>query len=275
MIQLTEKYRPKTREEFIGDKTLIDKLDNFIESYKPVILVGPSGVGKTTSAYIIARKYGYYVHELNSSDDRNSDTIESLRSCLTTQDLRPTLFLIDEVDGMTKSPINCQKKLGELLEDTTKPVILTANDEYSLDKKLISSCKVIRMSLHQKYLSEVVELIRKISKKEGIPVTFENVTTDIRSSINNTFYGGTKYKVEKNDFEKVNCIFRNGDMIDIDPIWLFDNVKNFYDGPNIHLAIKQIANYAKFKRKEIFSCLPKATSGYPRYPTYFKLFRKN
>lgn len=75
-----------------------------------LLLSGPPGLGKTTLAYIIAKHAGYRVFEVNASDDRTARTVEDkLKSALDVNpitfdgkvDKRPTLVLVDEIDGAT------------------------------------------------------------------------------------------------------------------------------------------------------------------------------
>ncbi|TIA81228.1 hypothetical protein E3P98_02175 [Wallemia ichthyophaga] len=75
-----------------------------------LLLSGPPGLGKTTLAYIIAKHAGYRVFEVNASDDRSARTVDDkLKSALDvnpitfdgTVDKRPTLVLVDEIDGAT------------------------------------------------------------------------------------------------------------------------------------------------------------------------------
>ncbi|TIC31370.1 P-loop containing nucleoside triphosphate hydrolase protein [Wallemia mellicola] len=75
-----------------------------------MLISGPPGLGKTTLAYVIAKQAGYRVFEVNASDDRSARTVdEKLKSALDVNpitfdgkiDKRPTLVLIDEIDGAT------------------------------------------------------------------------------------------------------------------------------------------------------------------------------
>ncbi|KAN0064727.1 Chromosome transmission fidelity protein 18 [Thecaphora frezii] len=70
-----------------------------------LMVSGPPGLGKTTLAHVIAEHAGYNVFELNASDARTAGAVEDLiRMALESgslKDPRPTLVVIDEIDGAT------------------------------------------------------------------------------------------------------------------------------------------------------------------------------
>ncbi|CAD6915181.1 unnamed protein product [Tilletia controversa] len=71
-----------------------------------LLISGPPGLGKTTLVNIIAAQAGYGVFELNASDARNAGAVENivkmaLQSASLKNPKRPTLVLIDEIDGAT------------------------------------------------------------------------------------------------------------------------------------------------------------------------------
>lgn len=92
----TEKYRPKSYNEIIGNKAHVDKLviwlkkwdpqrapaksgaasKDDITQYKAVLISGPPGIGKTTTAHLVARLEGWDAIELNASDTRSKKAIE-------------------------------------------------------------------------------------------------------------------------------------------------------------------------------------------------------
>jgi len=266
-INLTEKYRPKKYSEFIGDPIILEEMEECIEAGQPILLIGKQGCGKTTAAFLVAYKLGYQVVETNASDKRKKEELEDLKKKLTNKTLFPTLYLLDEVDGVSN-----QKGLYNTIKDSTKPIVMTANFKMKVSMQIKKHAKVIEFRNPSLY--EIVKRIKYIAAKEGLNVTYEKVTHDIRASINNVFYGGDGYKEDPNDFEKVELIFKKGKIYDIDPIWLIDNVKYFYYGYDIYKAIRIIQEYALHKDPMILSCLPRATRGKTGYPYYLRKMRR-
>lgn len=262
---LTEKYRPTTIEDFVDNKDNLNKILESVKKNTPVLLISPPGYGKTTSAYVIAKTLGYSIKEFNASDERKRDSLQELKKVLSSRTFTPTIFLLDEVDGLKNFTF-----LIQILKKPVNPVILTANDKYIV-RELSRVCTTIEFD--KPSLTNIVQHLRKIARKENLPENFV-LTEDIRSSINASFHGGSKYNKEKSDFEKVHDIFHKDDVHDIEPIWLIDNISNFYSGINILHAIECIKTYDLVKRPEVFTSLPKGY-GRPKYPYYFIMRNKN
>lgn len=98
---LADKLRPKTFEEVIGNDKLINVLKNLIKKDKisSLILYGPTGVGKTTIAKIIASYYPLNHFNFNASTDNKKalkDIIDSAKN------YDHTLLFIDEIHRMNR-----------------------------------------------------------------------------------------------------------------------------------------------------------------------------
>lgn len=77
----TEKYRPKSFKDVIGNGKQKKEIETWVDGWKnnqvqkPLLLIGPAGIGKTTMAHIIANEFSEYI-ELNASDERRYDDIK-------------------------------------------------------------------------------------------------------------------------------------------------------------------------------------------------------
>ena len=99
---LADRIRPKTLDEVVGQKNLIGEgkiLRNIIENDEVpnMIFYGPSGVGKTTIANIIAQKTGKTLHRLNAT----TASVADIKNIVSTLDsflaMDGVLLYIDEI----------------------------------------------------------------------------------------------------------------------------------------------------------------------------------
>ncbi len=91
----TDRYAPQTLKEICGNKGQIEKLQSWLSSwaaslksdfkkpgkegmnvFRAVMITGPPGIGKTTSAHLCAKLAGFTPIELNASDARSKKLVE-------------------------------------------------------------------------------------------------------------------------------------------------------------------------------------------------------
>ncbi len=180
----TEKYRPKTLSEVIGNEDSKERLVRWFIKWRSsdkygVLLTGPPGTGKTATVYALARDFGYHVIELNASDYRTAEKImEKLGFIAYGNTLeayisgRPKKLLIffDEIDGI--DPKEDRGGLDAVLKIASKksvPVIASANFiDPVKHKALLDNFEVIeykRLTPKQIYI-----VIKRISELEGLDV---------------------------------------------------------------------------------------------------------
>ncbi|MFP4111666.1 MAG: replication factor C small subunit [Candidatus Woesearchaeota archaeon] len=177
----TEKYRPKTFEEFKGQKDILNKVESFVKkgNMPHLLFSGPAGVGKTTLSLIIARQlfgenWRDNVLELNASDERGIDVIRiKVKDFAKTRSLGNVPFKIiylDECDALTR---DAQQALRRTMENYTKTTrfILSCNYSSKIIDPIQSRCAIFRF----RHLDseDVFKIIDEISIKENIALTPE------------------------------------------------------------------------------------------------------
>lgn len=133
----SEKYRPQRVKEMVGNEeariTFLEWLVNWKNGSKPVLLVGPPGIGKTTLVKASVKELGYDMVELNASDVRTKERLESIiPQLLSNVNIlgKKMLLFLDEVDGMSaRGDRGGFSTLISLLKEPTVPIVMAANAE--------------------------------------------------------------------------------------------------------------------------------------------------
>jgi len=191
----TEKYRPKTLNEYYISKQQLETVKEWItdlknnsENPKPfLILHGTAGIGKTTLAHLILQKHGYEIIECNASDTRTkkqlNETIGGIAKvsvCVDNKNkFKPTAIIMDEIDGLNGvSESSGVQELIDIVVSKDKqtkeiqwvcPVICTTNS--IKEKKLQSLLKYgVLLSLVKPNSNDCIKLINKIAKVENFVI---------------------------------------------------------------------------------------------------------
>ncbi len=164
MEPLAERLRPKTLDEYIGQKHLVGQgavLRNMIESghISSFILWGPPGVGKTTLAQIIANRLDtpfYTLSAVTSGVKDVRDVIERAKGSRFFGSVSPILF-IDEIHRFSKSQ---QDSLLGAVERGIVTLIgaTTENPSFEVIRPLLSRCQLyVLKSLEKADLEELLQ----------------------------------------------------------------------------------------------------------------------
>jgi replication factor C large subunit len=211
MEDWTEKYRPKSLDDIVGNERAIIELRKWANSWangkpkeKAVILSGKPGTGKTSSALALANDFRWTAIELNTSDARNAEKIKKVATMgsinetfsdtgayISSQDGGRKLIILDEADNLYERAVESYKNGNDLsdkggkkaivdtIKTTNQPIILIVNDYYSLIKgggeSLKEMCKLIKF--YNPYPNSIFNFIKRICLREGINVDLKVLQT--------------------------------------------------------------------------------------------------
>ena len=197
----TVKYRPGTSRDVAGNKTAIEKLREWIDSWsegrptkRAALLYGPAGVGKTTVSEALAQERGWDLVEINASDKRSGEILSKIAGLASTQSTlfsKGRLILLDEVDGVNlREDHGAITTILQIIKDTQYPLILTANDPWdSKIRPLREAC--LQIELKRLGVRDGLPLLKSILSKEGVKTTddalrfiIDKDRGDIRSILN-------------------------------------------------------------------------------------------
>jgi replication factor C large subunit len=281
-----EKYRAKSFLDFRGQEVVVGKIKNFFANFpkgkKALALHGPAGTGKTTLAYIIANELDFEIFELNASDFRNKEQLDSkLKPASEQKSLfkKGKVLLIDEVDGLSSTKDRGGlSELIELIDSTSFPIIVTANDIWSQKFGSLRK-KVDLINLGDVDYKTISQILKNISDKERLGIDDQILLSmavrskgDVRAAINDLqaiafqedFVSDYMNIGERNRaqdiFNALKIIFKNRfnndllrtyDGVDLPLekifLWLEENIPYEYSGMELYRAFEALSRADVFR----------------------------
>lgn len=199
---LARKYRPTTFDDMIGQETLVRTLSNAIQSGRiaqAYVLTGVRGIGKTTTARIIAKALNHtngptvdLSQPCDHCDAITSDShvdvvemdaashtgIEDIREIIESVKYRPVharykIFILDEVHMLSKNAFNA---LLKTLEEPPAHVkfIFATTEIRKVPITILSRCQ--RFDLRRISTAELADHYTKICGLENITADPESIT---------------------------------------------------------------------------------------------------
>ncbi|KAJ2745904.1 DNA replication factor C complex subunit Rfc1 [Coemansia sp. BCRC 34301] len=170
----TEKYKPTKLKDLCGHKTSATDILKWLDVWasgsipesRAILISGPPGIGKTTTAHLVADLAGFDVLELNASETRSKSSLKDIlgsaignrsvlefdrralhklegnqerqqaedkdvRDSVRTSGAKKLVVIMDEVDGMSGGDRGGTMELIQLIKRTKVPIICICNDRQS------------------------------------------------------------------------------------------------------------------------------------------------
>lgn len=196
------KYRPQNFSNLIGNRVVIDSITKRIKTKslfsRSLLLSGPKGCGKTTTARIIAKTlycdsptpegpclecYGCKI--IDSGADSNfyefdaatSGTVENIRNIIdgveyASVDGKPTVVIMDEAHRLSKAS---QDALLKTLEDRRLFVIFCTTEPYSMRSAMRDRLEEYTFAPPTR--QDLIDRLSQVCVKEGIAYTESALNT--------------------------------------------------------------------------------------------------
>jgi replication factor C large subunit len=245
---------PSSVEYFVGNeesrKEVISWFRAWVRGTKPILLIGPSGVGKTSMVHTLAVQFGADLIELNASDKRNKILLsERIIPLLQNYSLigKQFLLFLDEVDGLAgREDLGAVEFLSSALKVSTVPIILAANEINHVTKSLAKVCKVISFRsipprLILLYLNELLSK-KNIDLSTGEKFSIVRMCSgDIRKLINDAQARASGYSATRD--RNINIDIENA-------------IDGFFSSSNLEQAKKLISSSNAVFRDRRFGISP-------------------
>ena len=211
-LVLARKYRPQSFDELVGQESMVKTLENAFRTNRVAhafMLTGVRGIGKTTTARLLARALNYETDTVDApsismeppgrhceaiKNSQHPDVLEmdaashtgvdEMRDLLdgaryTPVSARHKVFIIDEVHMLSKSAFNALLKTLEEPPEHVKFIFATTEIR-KVPVTVLSRCQ--RFDLRRLDIDVMTKHLTNICEKEGLNVAPEGLTLIARAA---------------------------------------------------------------------------------------------
>ena len=150
-----ERYRPSTMEDYIGNETVKETFNQFINKgdIPQILLFGPAGTGKTSLAKLLTKNINCDVMYINASDENSvNDVRVKMKNFACSAGFKPLkVIILDEADRLS---VEAQSALRNMTET------------YSAHTRFILTCNYVEKIIDPLSSRMQTFEIRPISKKD-------------------------------------------------------------------------------------------------------------
>ncbi len=181
-IVSARKYRPQVFDEVVGQSHVTNTLFNAIQNNhlaQALLFTGPRGVGKTTSARILAKlinaedhetgddDYSFNIFELDAASNNSVDDIRNLidQVRFAPQRGKFKVYIIDEVHMLSQQAFNAFLKT---LEEPPKHAIfiLATTEKHKIIPTILSRCQIY--DFKRISVEDIIKHLQNVAAKENI-----------------------------------------------------------------------------------------------------------
>ena len=203
---LASLLRPESLDDVFGQHHLLDRGMVFREAIESgsvpnMIFYGPSGVGKTTVANIIAKNSNMQLYKLNGTSSSIADIKQAIEDSRTLLGINGVLIYLDEIQYFNKKQ---QQSLLEVVEngDVTLIASTTENPYFYVYNALLSRCTVFEFKAidWRDTLRAVDRALEKLGDAENVTYQMDE---DAREHIARSAGGDIRRALNALDFLSV------------------------------------------------------------------------
>ena len=188
--QLHLKYRPKKLDQVVGQDDIVNSLENLLSQYREKIpqsylFIGPSGVGKTTLARIIATRLHVPTTNIIEVDAathggiQEAKVLKDLVSVPAMTKNRKKMLIVDECHALSKQAWQSWLKI---VEEPPQHLYLAfcTTEAAKVPKTIETRCHMYL--LHSVRYADIVELLLTVSVEEEILLDDKQITILARAA---------------------------------------------------------------------------------------------